>query len=385
MKQKIFLIAGEKSGDMLGSQLLQALQSELPDTQFMGVGGHEMRQHGFQCVLRTEDFELHGFSDIIRSLPKLRRQFIKIRNEILEKQPSVIVFIDYPGFNLRMAKSLRKHGFKGKLVQYICPTIWAWGKKRKEKMEQTLDLILSIYPFELPYFENSPLKIKYVGNPVQEIVRKHQYDEDWPALFGIKKTKNLVALFPGSRKSEIQLNLPFQLKACEKLKKDNPDLKFAISCAHEKIMPVMHPMLQNISLKLHHDLFLLPKAYSYELMRDCRSAIAKSGTVTLELALHQKPAVVIYKLTRLNRIIAKYFMRLNLPHYCIVNILSNLTVYPEIIEKGLTSQNVFQTFKPLNENTEERRECIKKCRELPSILGEKNASSQAATAIKELI
>lgn len=385
MKQKIFLIAGEKSGDMLGSQLLQALQSELPETHFMGVGGHEMRQHGFQCILRTEDFELHGFSDIIRSLPKLRRQFIKVRDEILAKQPSAVIFIDYPGFNMRMAKSLRKHGYKGKLIQYICPTIWAWGKKRKEQMEQTLDLVLSIYPFELPYFEDSSLKVEYVGNPVKEVVQNHKYDEGWPALFGIKKTENLIALFPGSRKSEIQLNLPFQLKACEKLKKENPDLIFAISCAHEQIMPVMHPILKNISLKLHQDLFLLPKAYSYELMRDCRSAIAKSGTVTLELALHQKPAVVIYKLTRLNRFIAKYVMKLNLPHYCIVNILSNHTVYPEIIEKGLTSQRVYQEFKPLNENTEERQECIEQCRQLPSILGDKSTSTQAAISIKGLL
>lgn len=284
-----------------------------------------------------------------------------------------------------MAKSLRKHGYKGKLVQYVCPTIWAWGAKRKEKMEQTLDLVLSIYPFEPAYFEESPLKVEYVGNPVKGIVQQHKYDDSWPALFGIKKTENLIAIFPGSRKGEIQRNLPYQLKTCEMLKKENPNLIFAISCAHEKIMPVMHPMLRNVSLKLHQDLFLLPKTYSYELMRDCRSALAKSGTVTLELALHQKPTAVLYKLTRLNRLIAQFILRINLPHYCIVNILSDKTVYPEIIEKGLSAQNLYKTFKPLNDNTEERRLCIEQCQDLNKILQEKNASQQAALAVRELI
>lgn len=385
MSHKFFLIAGEKSGDMLGGNLLKALKTQISGCSFMGVGGQEMRQEGMECVLRTEDFELHGFSDIIGSIPSLWKQFRAIRRLILSSQPNAVIFIDYPGFNLRMAKSLRKHGYQGKLIQYVCPTIWAWGAKRKEQMEQTLDLILSIYPFETRLFNNSPLKIEYVGNPVKENIRKHKYDDQWSLLFGIKKTENLIALFPGSRKGEIQRNLPYQLKTCELLKKNNPDTLFAISCAHEKIMPVMHPMLRNMSLKLHQDLFLLPKAYSYELMRDCRSALAKSGTVTLELALHRTPAVVLYKLTRLNRFIAQWILRLNLPHYCIVNILSEKTVYPEIIERGLSSQNLLNTLMPLHRHSEERNRCIEQCRELNEILQEKEASGHAAAAIQELI
>lgn len=385
MSHKLFLIAGEKSGDMLGCNLLKSLKAQVPGYNFMGVGGQEMRQEGMECILRTEDFELHGFSDIIRSVPSLWKQFHIIRHSILTHHPDAVIFIDYPGFNLRMAKSLRKHGYKGKLIQYVCPTIWAWGAKRKQHMEKTLDLVLSIYPFEVPLFNNSPLKIEYVGNPVKENIQQHKYDDQWPALFGIKKTDNLIALFPGSRKGEIQRNLPYQLWACELLKKDNPNLLFAISCAHEKIMPVMHPMLRNVSLKLHQDLFLLPKAYSYELMRDCRSALAKSGTVTLELALHKTPSVVLYKLTRLNRFIAQWILRLNLPHYCIVNILSGKTIYPEVIEKGLSPQKLFQTLLPLHEYSEERKRCIEQCQELNEILQEKDASHHAAIAVRELI
>ncbi len=385
MTQHLFLLAGEKSGDMIGARLLKALKKKLPNYEFSGVGGQEMREEGFTAVLRTEDFEIHGFSALIGSFFKLRRQFHEVLQHILKTRPEAVVLIDYPGFNLRLAKALRKQGYQGKLIQYVSPTVWAWGAARKQKMESTLDLLLTIYPFEEKYFVSSMLKVKYVGNPIQEIVNEHSYDEHWAALFGIKSTKNLVALFPGSRKSEIELNLPFQLKACEMLKKEVPDTIFAISCAHEKIIPVMHPLLENNSLKLHRDLFLLPKTFSYELMRDCRSAIAKSGTVTLELALHQKPAVVMYKLTRLNRIIAQYILKLNLPHYCIVNILSDKTVYPEIIEKGLTAENLYREFKMLNNETAERYRCIEQCSNLPAILQNLKASEEASTAIVGLL
>ena len=385
MSKTFFLFAGEKSGDLLGRALLKTFKKQFPDRSFFGVGGPEMRTEGMKCLLRTEEFEIIGFSDILRSLPRLRKQFQIIRDHILKTKPEVVLFIDYPGFNLRMAKSLRKQGYKGRLVQYISPTVWAWGKHRIQKMADTLDLLMTIYPFENAHYSRTSLNVKYVGNPIKEIISEHHYDDDWHKLFGIKDPKNLIALFPGSRKGEIQLNLPYQLKAAALLKQENPDLCFAISCAHDKIMPIIHYILKDIPLKFNKDIFLLPKSYAYELMRDCRSAIAKSGTVTLELALHRCPTVVIYKLTLLNRLIAQYVLRLNLPHYCIVNILCGKTVFPEIIEKGLTPKAIVTELRKLTEDTEERKTCLHECERLPSILLENNASEHVSNAIKELI
>lgn len=385
MSDKLFIFAGEKSGDLLGSHLLKALKEELPLHTIEGVGGPEMREEGFDCIMRSEEFEVMGFSDILRSLPKFRRQFKQIKNHILDTKPQGVIFIDYPGFNLRMAKALRKNNFRGKLIQYISPTVWAWGKDRATQMAESLDLLMTIYPFEKACFENTSLNVKYVGNPIREIVSKYSYDEDWAKLFGIKETNNLVAIFPGSRKGEIQLNLPHLLKAAVLLKKENPHTVFVLSCAHEKIIPVMQNILDPNSLKLNKDIFLLPKGYSYELMRDCRSAIAKSGTVTLELALHQRPTVVVYKLTLLNRLIAKHILRLNLPHYCIVNILSGKTVFPELIAKGMNPQNIYHHINALHNDTEVRNQCIANCKKLPEILQEDKASINAAKAIQEVL
>ena len=382
MTKEIFLFAGEKSGDLLGSFLYQALQDQLPNYHFTGVAGPEMRAAGMEGLLRTEEFELMGFSDILSSLPKLWKQFHVVRDYILKNRPEAVVLIDYPGFNLKMASSLRKHGYQGKVVQYISPTVWAWGKKRAEKMAQTLDLLLTIYPFEQQCFTNTRLNVKYVGNPLKEIVQKHRYIHDWASLFGIADTRNLIAIFPGSRRGEIQLNLPYQLKVAEMLKKKDPSVTFAISCAHEKILPAIHQMLQPNSLKLNRDIFLLPKAYCYELMKDCRTALAKSGTVTLELAIHKRPTVVMYKLSLLNRIIAQYLLRLNLPHYCIVNILANKRVYPELIEKGLSPSKILTELQKINVDGQARLTCIDECGYVSSLFQGIDASEQAARAIK---
>lgn len=385
MNKRLFIFAGEKSGDLLGGSLLKKIKEYLPGYLLYGVGGQEMQAEGLECLLDTKEFEMMGFSEILWSLSKLWKQFYHVRDHILSTKPGAVVLIDYPGFNLRMAKALRKRGYRGKLIQYISPTVWAWGKHRAELMANTFDLLLTIYPFEAAHFSHTSLNVKYIGNPIKEIIQYHQYHDDWAKLFGIKETENLIAIFPGSRKAEILLNLPFQLKVAEMLKADNPETCFAISCAHEKIMPMMHHHLRDLPLKLNRDIFLLPKTYTYELMRDCRSAIAKSGTVTLELALHQCPTVVIYKLSLLNRLIAQYALRINLPHYCIVNILSGKTIYPELIERGLSPQNLYREIKRLNDESSDRTSCIKECQQISTILEENDASVQGARAIAELI
>ncbi len=383
--KNIFLFAGEKSGDLHGAGLLRNLKTQFPHHIFTGVAGPEMREEGMHCFMQMEEFQVMGLTDVLLSFFKLRRQFYQILEYILRTNPTIVILIDYPGFNLRLAKHLRKKGYKGKIIQYIAPTIWAWGKNRKNTLIENYDLLLTIYPFEEKLFDGTSLKVKYVGNPVKEAIIDHPYDENWAGLCGVKEKSNLVALFPGSRKSEISNHLPYQLQVAEILKKENPSLSFALSCADDKMMGPMHGMIKKTGLKMDKDLFFIPKTYSYELMRDCRTAIAKSGSVTLELALHKRPTVVMYKLTPLNRFFAKYIIRLKLAHYCIVNILSGRTVFPELIEKGLSLEQLAESFQSLNNDGSKREECIAGCNELPYILKDGTASLEAVKAIRELV
>lgn len=378
---KLFIFAGELSGDMHGGRLIQALRTLLPTLQVTGVAGPSLRMQGVEGPLSMEDFAIMGFSDVLRAFPRLYKQFYQLRDDILNTEPDVVLFVDAPSLSLRMARALRKCNYQGKIVQYVCPTVWAWGKGRTEEMAKTFDLLLTIYPFEAAHFSHTPLPVEYVGNPVHELIQEHSYDGDWSKLFGIRNLEKLVALFPGSRLGEIKRNLPMQLAAVQLMRKQDPETPIAISCAQESHHPLLRRLLDKSGFSTHQNIFFVPNCYNYDLMRHCRSAIAKSGTVTLELALHQTPTVVMYQLSSLNRLIAKYALRLNLPHYCIVNILNDKTTFPELIAQGCTPHTLYEQLHQLHRNGDARTQCLHACKQVQALFKEKDASMRAARAI----
>jgi len=187
----LFIVAGEASGDQLGEDLLQALKPS--QLKIMGIGGPKMRAAGMETIFPMENLQVMGFIDVLFALPHLIRYFNKTVDAILKTRPKAVVTIDYPGFNLRLARTLRKKGFKGKICHYVCPSVWAWGKKRIGLMAKNLDLLLSILPFEQPLFAKTNLTVEYVGHP---LVQKISVQEN-PDL-------QLIAFFPGSRTKEIE-------------------------------------------------------------------------------------------------------------------------------------------------------------------------------------
>lgn len=381
-----FLFAGELSGDLHGSQLMQAISSLDEKAFFSGVGGPLMRAKGITGPLWMENFQVMGFSDVLMALPKLMKSFYVVRNYVLSKQPEVVILIDYPGFNLRMAKALRKKGFKGKIVQYICPTVWVHGKNRIKAMVQTLDLLLTIFPFESDCFSHTNLKVKYIGNPLVDNFKKWKYDKNWRKHIGLESNdKEVVALFPGSREAEIRSHISLQLQTANLLIQKFPQMKFAISYASLELFTQIQSEVKNTALKIGYNLFFVPPEYRYELMHDCLMALAKSGTVTLELALHKKASVVIYELTKLNYFIAKFILRLKLPYYCIVNILGKREIYPELIGSNIDARLVEKKLAYLHENSVMRQNIAQACDEVGKQLEEKEIHHTAALAILGLI
>lgn len=384
-KNHIFIFAGEQSGDLHGSHLIKALIDLSPSLIFNGVAGPRMRELPVQSLLNMEEFEVMGLTDVLLALPKLYKNFHIVRDHILKTQPEMVILIDYPGFNLRLAKSLRKQGYQGKIVQYVSPSVWAWGKHRIQEMEKSLDLLLVIYPFETIYFKETNLKTTYVGNPIQEYIRKYKYNDSWRDQLEGKLEDNIVALFPGSRRSEIQRNLPTLLETAQSIYSKQPGIQFALSCSNESVKDLLKAQLALTPESFQHNVVLVPKQFTYELMRDCRTAIAKSGTVMLELALHKCPSIAIYKLTALNRLYAKHILKVKLPHYCIVNILTNNQVFPEFIERDLTVNDLTEQLLSLYDNSAARAQCLASCEDLTQILGTHEASRKAAESIVELL
>lgn len=379
-KKHFFVMAGEPSGDLHGASLIHALKKEIPDSFFCGVSGPRMRAEGTEEVLPMEKFAVMGFTDVLKAFPRIYKQFYLVRDHILKTQPDCVIFIDYPGFNLRLAKALRKKGYSGKLVHYICPSVWAWGKKRIAHMATTLDLLLTIYPFEAKSFAHTSLSVKYIGNPLQEYINRHAYNDNWKDSFSIDG-KTLISIFPGSRLGEIHRNLPIQLEAAALFQQFHPDTAFGISSSNETNRLLIQHMIDSAGLK---NAFTVPKEYTYELMRDSHSAIAKSGTVTLELALHKRPTIVVYALSTLNWLIAKFIIRLKLPHYCIVNILNGKRVFAELIEEGFNAKNLVQHLENIHSGAK-REDSLYGCQNIIKLFQNGSASRNGALVIKELL
>jgi lipid-A-disaccharide synthase len=376
----LFILAGEQSGDLHGGHILHQLRIDHPEWKIMGVSGPKMREEGIEEIMPMEELQVMGFTEIILSLPKLVKQFYFIRNAILKREPKVTFLIDYPGFNLRLAKSLRKAGYKGKIIHFICPSVWAWGKGRIPHMAATLDRLLTIFPFEAKLFDTTPLKVSYVGHPLVEALRSHVYDNTWKSKtnLDLDENKDIIGIFPGSRRSELALNLANQLSAARELQKSFPSIQIAVSCSQNEYASQIQEIVNDPTIAI------VPKEYSYELMRDCHTAIASSGTVTLELACHNRPTLVTYHVKPFNRFVAQYILKLKLSHYCIVNILSNQTVYPELIEIPFTVDAALGHLKTLYNDLDARERCISVCKSHCDELYLKNSMGHVVKAIEEV-
>ena len=357
MSCDLFIFAGEKSGDLHGEELIRSLHEKNPDLKIAGVGGPRMRKTAFECLLPMERFQTMGFIDVLVALPRLVRLFFQVKKLILSSKPKAVIFIDYADFNLKMAKALRKKSFKGKLIHYICPTVWAWRKGRIKPLAKNLDLLLTILPFEPKCFEKTSLQAEYVGHPLIHKPRA-------------KKEPHFLSLFPGSRTVEIERNLPLQIKLAKET-----NLPLALSIASEKHLPLIKKIIGDEKIEL-----FFPDR-TYELMSKSRLALATSGTVNLELALHEVPTIVTFAIRPLDLFIARRLFRIDLPHYCLVNILLNERLFPELYGPNLTEENLRQAIKSFLDSPEHQNSCIERCVDLKALLGTQKASSTAAQLI----
>ena len=380
-----FCLAGEASGDLHGANLIHSLKKNNPSLSFVGVGGKKMKAEGLVSISDIDVFKVMGFTDVLKSYPSLRREFFKISSFILETPPKSVILIDYPGFNLRLAKELRKKGYQGKIIHYICPSVWAWKKKRINQMSRDLDLLICLYPFEASYFSHTSLSTKYFGNPLTDSISNYPYKKDWWKKFWKKTPQQLIALFPGSRNKEIASNLPTQLKALELLYKNDISSPLAISYTEPHHLEQIKQILNQTSLSslIQTPIAFISSKYNYELMKQAHLALATSGTVTLELALHHTPTIATYHISTINRWLAKYLFRISLPFYCIVNLLAKKEVFPEWISKTLNPKLIYQDILSLYSEESKRSLCLESCKSIWILLKGENIHQNIAKAIEK--
>lgn len=367
---KYYIIAGEASGDLHGSNLIKALQQLDGESDIRCWGGDMMQSTGATLVKHFKDLAFMGFAEVVKNLPTILRNMKWCKADIVAFKPDVLVLIDYPGFNLPIAEWAKKQGIK--VAYYIAPQVWAWKENRVKKMKKCIDKMLVILPFEKDYFQNRwHWEVEYVGHPLMEVVQQKQQAG---VAAKITTTSPIIALLPGSRKQEIAVKLPIMLA----VSKSFPQYQFVVAKA---------PGQQDA----FYDNFLAPynnvsavRGATYDLLMQSAAALVTSGTATLETALFGVPEVVCYKGNAISYQIAKRIITIK--YISLVNLIMDKPVVKELIQHELTTNNLIAELKLLLDDTSRQVQLKADYQQLQAMLqtGE-SASQKAATAIVSMV
>lgn len=321
--RRIMIVAGEASGDIYGADLVREANRLDPELHFVGIGGQRMREAGVETLVDSADMAVVGLVEVLKHFDVISAAFLKLKKILREDPPALLILIDYPGFNLRLAKVARRAGVK--VLYYISPQIWAWRQGRVKKIARLVDHMAVILPFEAAFYERAGLPVTFVGHPLLDMVQVSMNREQAAAGFGLDPSRKIVGLFPGSRTNEIERLLPVIIDSARLLKDRFPDIQFAV--------PVASTLNQD---DLEHQFLAagLDVTFTHErihdLIRACDAVISVSGTVTLEVALIGTPMVIIYKLSPLTYLLAKRLVKIE--HIGLCNIIAGETVVRELIQ-----------------------------------------------------
>lgn len=381
-KLKIMLVAGEPSGDLHAASLVKALRELSPETEFVffGCTGSAMRDAGVETIVRNDDLSIVGLIEIfVQSLPKFIRAFKELKEAAMTGKPDAVVFIDWPDFNLRLARSLKKKGLK--TIYYISPQLWAWRSHRVKIVRRYVDLMLTILPFEVDWYKKRGLEhVEFVGNPLAGEVFAKYGREEFCEKNNLDASLPLISLLPGSRHKEITRILPVLLETASLISQTNPEIQFVIPLAPNRNKEEAEGIINEAKEKN----ISLPKTICIT-QNETREAIAasdvaavSSGTATLETALLGTPLVIVYKESNFNY---KLFIPIiNVEHFGLVNLIANERIATELIQHDFTPQRLADELSTLLE-AENNQAMRRKLKEVTSKLGDGGASNLAAKAI----
>ena len=329
---RVMIVAGEASGDIYGAGLVRAVHRQNPAIGFSGIGGARMREASVETLVDVADMAVVGLVEVLKQFKVIASAFTLLKKILLDNPPQLLILIDYPGFNLRLAKVAKKAGVP--VLYYISPQIWAWRQGRVYKIKKLVDHMAVTLPFELPLYQRADVPASFVGHPMAGRVVVDKSKEQAAVSFGLDPARKIVGLFPGSRKSEISRLLPTIIAAADLLLQRFPSLQFVLPLASTLNEADLAPYLaasNRLQLKITRERI-------HDLARACDAVISVSGTVTLEVALVGTPLLVIYKLSPLTFQLARRLVKVE--HIGLCNIVAGETVAKELIQDNASPQNI---------------------------------------------
>lgn len=330
---KIAVLAGEPSGDVLGAGLMAALRAHYPQARFQGIGGELMRAQGCDSLFPLEKLSIMGLVEVLGHLPELLRMQRALYRHFVNEPPAVFIGIDAPDFNLPLERRLRAQGIR--TVHYVSPQIWAWRSWRVRKIARTVDLMLTLLPFEAAFYERHGVPMRYVGHPLADDIPLSSDPRAARRALGLAETGPWLALLPGSRLREVRLLGPVFIETARWLQAQRPDLGFVIAVATPRLRHYLTDLLRQTApgLPIH-----LVDGRSRAVLTAADAVLLASGTATLETMLVKRPMVVAYKLAPLTAWIATRLIRI--PHYALPNLLAGRRLVPEFMQTAATAENL---------------------------------------------
>lgn len=362
-----YLIAGERSGDLHGANLIRAIRHRDPDAHCRAYGGEQMEAAGATLVRHYRDMAFMGFWEVAKNLVTIRRILRECQADLLAHRPDVLILIDYAGFNLRMARFAKKHGIR--VFYYISPKVWAWNQRRALNIKANVDRLFTILPFETEFFANYDYKVDYVGNPLLDALADFRPNPSGPLLRfheGVDLDgRPVIALLPGSRRQEIMAVLPVMLAATRQL----PNYQFIVGTVSNL------PKALYDSLLTDYPDVLCTEDAAYDLLHISTAALVTSGTATLETALLNVPQVVCYKTTGITYAIAKRLIAV--PFISLVNLIAGYEVVKELIQNDLTPDQVVTELRTILPGGSGRDKQLAGYADVQKKMGEPGASERA--------
>lgn len=374
---KIYIIAGEPSGDLLASRLMRAMSSKYPDVQFFGVGGEAMEREGFKSLFNIAELAVMGIFEVIPSIPRILKRIHQTISDIEKIKPDAVITVDSWSFSARIHKILRKKKFKTLQIHYVAPQVWAWKKKRARTMYKYIDLLLTLFPYEPKYFTPYNLRTEFVGHPVIESPVLYGNRDEFRHRFNIADDAPIMTILPGSRKTEIARLLPVFLKAAETFYQKHPNYVFVLPTL-QTVENQVRELTKNTKLPL---IILNTENDRYDAFQSTDIAIAASGTVALELAIINIPHIIAYKVAPLTAFLARHLLKIQFVN--LTNILLGREVVPELLQENCTPDKILyyvSEFLKKKELYERQQEGFEKLKTILGV-GEQNPSETACDII----
>ncbi len=365
--KRVFIIAGETSGDLHGSALMNRMKAMHPDIEFKGIGGTRMIEESIDAVRHVRDMNFMGFVEVIHHLPFIRRTMLDLIAILDSWKPDLVILIDYPGFNLKFAPHAKRRGIP--VMYYISPQLWAWHKSRVKLVKKYVDRMVVLFDFERDFYRGYGIDTDFVGHPLLDTVRPALNREEFRASIGVGDTTPLIGLLPGSRKQEITRMLPEMLKSLEILKHSRHTAIGILGCASEIDDQFYEPLIAGSNVAAIRE-------SAYDIMAHADVLIVTSGTATLESGILGTPMVIVYRTSPMTYAIGKLLV--NIANIGMINIVAGSRIVPELWQNDVTAEKIAYEAAGFLNNPTLREKTRRELEATKNKLGESGASERAA-------